>query len=175
MEALYQPSSGAFPQIQWDFLVLLSDVCLNFQGPGLLENVEPRVQQSSVTVSDNHDSRVLCCFISVVLPLLFPFWICTGSGLFFGDLDHTWEWEEISSGWAMLRFLKVLPQKDSSKPFNPTVDLVTWVDREAAILWQVPTIRSSWSTHWETCTTKELSLWKYYLFSLYPEGVGAMI
>lgn len=26
-----------------------------------------------------------------------------------------------------------------------------------------------------TCTTKDLSLWKYYLFSLYPEGVEAMI
>lgn len=46
-----------FPQIQWDFLVFLSDVCLNFQSLGLLENAEPRVQQSSLTVSGNHDSR----------------------------------------------------------------------------------------------------------------------
>jgi len=34
--------------------VLLSGVCLNFQGLELLEYVEPRVQQSSVTVSDNY-------------------------------------------------------------------------------------------------------------------------
>lgn len=37
--------------------MLLSDVCLSFQGPGLLENVEPRVQQSSVTVSDNYRDK----------------------------------------------------------------------------------------------------------------------
>lgn len=55
--SLYIPSSGVFPQIQWDFLELLSGVCLNFQGPGLLENVEPRVQQSSVTVSDNYRDK----------------------------------------------------------------------------------------------------------------------
>lgn len=61
MEALYQPSSGVFPQIQWDFLVLLSGVCLNFQDPGLLENVEPRVQQSSAIVSDNIFTHTLCC------------------------------------------------------------------------------------------------------------------
>ena len=51
------PSSGVFPQIQWDFLVLLSDVCLNFQGPGLLENAGLRVQQLSVTVSDNYRDK----------------------------------------------------------------------------------------------------------------------
>ena len=51
------PSSGVFPQIQWDFLVLLSDVCLNFQGPGLRENAGLRVQQLSVTVSDNYRDK----------------------------------------------------------------------------------------------------------------------
>lgn len=55
--AQYIPSSGVSPQIQWDFLVLLSDVCLNFQDPGLLENVEPRVQQSSAIVSDNYRDK----------------------------------------------------------------------------------------------------------------------
>lgn len=73
------------------------------------------------------------------------------------------KWKQISSDWAMLLSLKVLPQNDSSKPFNPTADLVAWVDWDAAILWQVPTLRSSWSTPWETCITKDLSLWEYHL------------
>lgn len=51
------PSSGVFPQIQQDLSVLLSGVCLNFQGLELLEYVEPRVQQSSVTVSDNYRDK----------------------------------------------------------------------------------------------------------------------
>lgn len=37
--------------------MLLSGVCLNFQGLELLEYVEPRVQQSSVTVSDNYRDK----------------------------------------------------------------------------------------------------------------------
>lgn len=51
---------------------------------------------------------------------------------------------ELSSGWAMLRFLRVRPQKFSSNPFIPTDDLVTREERDAAILWWVPTVSSSW-------------------------------
>lgn len=51
------PSSGDFPQIQWDLSVLLSRVCLNSQDLGLLEFAEPRVLQSFVTVSDNYRDK----------------------------------------------------------------------------------------------------------------------
>lgn len=37
--------------------MLLSGVCLNFQGLELLAYVEPQVQQSSVTVSDNYRDK----------------------------------------------------------------------------------------------------------------------
>ncbi|TNN88527.1 hypothetical protein EYF80_001310 [Liparis tanakae] len=59
---------------------------------------------------------------------------CFDSCFFLGERALGSGGSEVSSGWAMLRFLRVRPQKFSSNPLSPTDDLVTREERDAAML-----------------------------------------